>query len=81
MGESETGAEGRLPQSGGAAQGLSQQARRVVHSGCLREMGRPRPRGLDRDDKAKTLGICEDRGRLDAAEARNHQQIPEFARC
>jgi hypothetical protein len=81
MGKSETGAEGRCAQSGWAPEGFSQQAGRVVHSGCLRKMGRPGPCGIGRDDKAKAMGIREDRGWPNAAKARNHEQIPEFARC
>jgi hypothetical protein len=39
------------------------------------------PAVLGRDDKEEAVGVRENRGWLDASEARNHQQIPEFARC
>jgi hypothetical protein len=81
MVEFETGAEGRCAQSGGAAERFSQQAGRVVHSGCLREMGRQRQFGARGSHKAKAMGVCEDRGQFDASEARDHEQIPESARC
>jgi hypothetical protein len=79
MVEFEAGAEGRCAQSGWAAEGFSQQAGRVVHSGRLREMGRPGQFGTCGSHKAKALGIRQNRGQPDASETGDHEQVHEFA--